>query len=68
MITAGLAVHSLRFVLLAVAAVLAPVPSVVAPVVAVVAAVVAPVAPAVHAVGDYHGTADGGNGPPATSG
>ena len=56
-----------RFVLLAVAAVLAPVPSVVA-VVAVVAAVVAPVAPAVHAVCDYHGTADGGNSPPATSG
>jgi hypothetical protein len=56
-----------RLVLLAVAAVLAPVTPVIAAVIAAVAPVVAPVAPLVHAVGDDHGTADGGHGPSAAS-
>jgi hypothetical protein len=63
-----------RLVLLAVAAVLAPVAPVIATVLAAVAPVVAPVvtvvspaAPLVHAVGDDHGTADGGHGPSAAS-
>src|SRR5262249_48210545 len=54
--------------LLAEAAVLAPVAPVFAAVAPVVAAVLAPVASTVYAVGDYRGTADGGNGSPAASG
>jgi hypothetical protein len=61
-------------VLLAVATVLAPVTPVittvlaaVTPVIAPVVTVVSPAAPLVHAVGDDHGTADGGQPPSAAS-